>query len=147
MARVYKSKNIPVLVLDPDKRKEWGADFITDDPEFFLETVKLNKKCALFVDESGSMIGRYSGAMAWLATNSRKWGHKAHFLAQRARQIDPLVRNQCSNVFVFKQSVDDSKIIASEFVCDKLKNAQSLCQGEYFGKIGVDGKTFKAKAW
>lgn len=147
VARKYKQKGVPVMVLDPDLRKEWQADFITDDPEYFLKTVKLNKGCALFVDESGSMIGRYSGAMAWLATNSRKWGHKAHFIAQRAKQIDPIVRNQCTNVFVFKQSVDDSKILASEFVCDDLKNAHTLCQGEYFGKIGVDGKIYKSKAW
>ena len=147
LAKIYKSKGISLLILDPDLRKEWGADFITDDPEFYLTVVKLNSKCALFVDESGQMIGRYSGAMSWLATNSRKWGHKAHFIAQRATQIDPLVRGQCTSVFLFKQSVLDSKILASEYVCDELKNANTLTQGEYFGKIGVDGKIYKAKAW
>ena len=135
------------MVLDPDKRKEWQADFITDDPDEFLKTVKINTRCALFIDESGQMIGRYSGAMQWLATNSRKWGHKAHFIAQRAKQIDPLVRTQCTNLFLFKQSLDDSKELSRDFVCDELRGAHNLMQGEYFGKIGVDGQVYKAKAW
>jgi hypothetical protein len=147
IARKYKEKGIQVLVLDPDKRADWQADFITDDPDYYLQTVKLNTKCALFIDESGMMIGRYSGAMAWLATNSRKWGHKAHFIAQRAKQIDPIVRTQCTNIFLFKQSLDDSKELSRDFVCDELKSASGLSQGEYLGKIGVDGKIFKAKAW
>lgn len=147
LAKLYKSKGTPVLVLDPDKRREWDADFITDDPEKYLATVKLNKKCALFVDESGMMIGRYSGAMAWLATNSRKWGHKAHFITQRATQIDPNVRCQCTNIFLFKQSVADSKILSCDFVAEELKGAHNLKTGEYFGKIGVDGAIYKAKAW
>jgi hypothetical protein len=147
LAAIYKAKGTPILVLDPDKRSEWQADFITDDPEYYLQVVKVNKSCALFIDESGQSIGRYSGPMAWLATNARKWGHKSHFIAQRATQIDPLVRGQCTTIFLFKQSVADSKILASEYVCDELQKANTLCQGEYFGKVGVDGKIYKSKAW
>lgn len=135
------------MVLDPDKRSEWNADFITTNPEEFLEVVFANTGCAVFVDESGDMIGRYGGAMNRLATTSRKWGHNCHFIAQRAKQIDPTTRTQCSNVFVFKQSLDDTKELAREFVADELKNAHILRKGEYLGKIGVDGTVFKGRAW
>lgn len=134
-------------MLDPDKRSQWNADFITDDPNEFLAIVKSNTGCALFIDESGLVIGRYGGAMQWLATNSRKWGHKAHFITQRATQLDPTVRNQCTSVFIFKQSLADTKILANEFVSDDLKQAHTLAKGEYLAKIGVDGKVFKSKAW
>ena len=147
LARKYKERGIGVLVLDPDKRQEWQADYITDDPEQFLRVAKVNTSCALFIDESGQTIGRYSGAMQWLATNSRKWGHKAHFITQRAKQIDPLVRTQCTNIFLFKQSLDDAKELSRDFVCDDLKAANTLLKGEYLGKIGVDGKIYKARAW
>jgi hypothetical protein len=134
-------------VLDPDKRSGWQADFLTDDPAEYLEVVKVNQGCALFIDESGQMIGRYAREMAWLATNSRKWGHKAHFITQRATQLDTTVRNQCTTIFLFKQSLNDTKILANEFVSDDLEAAHTLSQGEYLGKIGVDGKVFKSHAW
>jgi hypothetical protein len=147
LAAMYKRKGWGVLVLDPDMRKEWNADFMTDEPETFLKWVKANKSCAVFVDESGLMIGRYSGTMAWLATNSRKWGHRSHFIAQRATQIDPLIRNQCTKVFLFKQSVVDSKILASEYVCEELKNANNLKAGEYYAKTGIDERVYKSSLW
>lgn len=147
LARRYRENGTCVLVLDPDLRKEWQADFITDDPARFMSVVKVNTSCALFIDESGQTIGRYAGEMEWLATQARKWGHKSHFITQRASQLGPTVRNQCSTVIVFKQSVTDSKIIASEFVADEFIEACNLKAGEYLGKHGVDGPVFRGKAW
>jgi len=147
LAKRYRQNNINVLVLDPDKRSGWEADFLTDNPEEYLDVVKVNKSCALFIDESGEMIGRYAKEMAWLATNSRKWGHKAHFITQRASQLDPTVRNQCTTIFLFKQSLSDTKDLANEFCSEDLELAHTLNQGEYLCKIGVDGKVFKSNAF
>lgn len=143
----YRKQSTDVIVLDPDMRKDWNASFITDDPDKFLAVCKLNQSAALFIDESGQTIGRYAGPMQWVATNSRKWGHRAYFISQRATQLDPLMRTQCSNLFLFKQSVKDSKILADEFVCPQLIHACNLKKGEYIAKIGVDGKVIKGKAW
>lgn len=93
------------------------------------------------------MIGRYGQSMNRLATTSRKWGHRCHFIAQRAKQIDVTTRTQCSNVFVFKQSLDDTKELAKEFVADGLKQAHKLKKGEYLYKFGVDGEVGRGKAW
>lgn len=151
LARMYKQKGTPRIILDPDMRKEWeiekDIDFITDDPEKFLAVCKANKSCALFIDESGQTIGRYSGEMQWVATNSRKWGHKAHFITQRATQLDPTVRCQCTSIFLFKQSLDDAKILSREFVADDLKESCNLQKGEYLAKLGVDEPVYKGKAW
>jgi len=151
LARMYKQRGTPRLILDPDLRKEWEIekdhDFITDDPEKFLAVCKANQSCALFIDESGQTIGRYSGEMQWVATNSRKWGHKAHFITQRATQLDPTVRCQCTSIFLFKQSLDDSKILSREFVADDLKESCNLQKGEYLAKLGVDSPVYKGRAW
>ena len=147
LAQKYKAANVNVLVLDPDKRSGWNADFLTDNPAEYLEVVKVNQSCALFIDESGEMIGRYAKEMAWLATNSRKWGHKAHFITQRATQLDPTIRNQCTTIFLFKQSLNDTKDLANEFCSEELEMAHTLAAGEYLCKIGVDGKVFKSNAW
>jgi hypothetical protein len=147
LAAAYRQQGINVLVLDPDLRSEWCANYITDDPEDFLKFVKINTKCALFVDESGQMIGRYTTPMEWLATNSRKWGHKAHFLAQRATQLPPIVRAQCTTIFLFKQAMTDAKILAADFVAEDLKQSCFLVKGEYLVKVGVDGQVKRGKLW
>lgn len=164
MARRYKAKGKKIIVLDPDLRSEWGViniasvskeagtevtkfGVMTDDPDLFLKIAKESQSCALFIDESGSMIGRYDTQLEWLATQSRKWGHKSHFIMQRGSQVSPTVRNQCSSAFVFKQSVDDAKVLSNNFVCTEFQEAPKLSKGEYIAKIEVDGKPFKAKAW
>lgn len=156
---LYKSQGTPVVVLDPDLRQEWGVPnlndikkgeaitvgVMTDDPEKFLEICKTNQSCALFIDESGQTIGRYAGQMQWVATNSRKWGHKAHFITQRATQLDPTIRAQCTSIFLFKQSVDDAKILSREFVAPELMGASNLKTGEYLYKIGIDNPVKKGR--
>lgn len=145
MSARYRAAGKKVIVLDPDLRKEWNADYITDDPQEFLTVCKNSQSCALFIDESGSMIGKYDTQLEWLATQSRKWGHKSHFIMQRGSQVSPTVRNQCSSAFVFKQSPDDAKVLSNNFVCPQFLEAPSLSKGEYIAKLEVDGIPFKAK--
>lgn len=140
LAARYRLKGIPVLVLDPYSSKEWGAHFITEEPEQFFAVVKNSRSCALFVDECGHWSEDHEPVIKWLATNSRHYGHNCHFITQRAAQISPTVRAQCSNIFLFKQSFQDSKALAQEFVADALLDAQTLSKGEYLSKIGVDGE-------
>ena len=151
IARDYKGKGVPRLVLDPDRRREWeiveGIDFITDNPDLFLEVCQKNKKCAIFVDEAGAMLGRYPRQLTWLATNSRKWGHRAYFITQRASQLDKTIRTQCSSIFLFQQAVSDCKVLSDEFNRPALMDACDLKKGEYLAKIGVDGIVYKGRAW
>lgn len=147
MAATYKTKNIPVLVLEPFVSKSWGADFITDDPKHFLKAVFQNKSCAVFVDEGGETLDKYDKVMNRLATTARHYGHNSHFIAQRAAQISTTIRDQCINVFAFRQSYDDAKILAGRYVDDNFLNVPSLNQGEYIAKIGFNGKSFKAKVF
>lgn len=147
LAANYKARNVPVLVLEPFKSASWGADLITDDPRHFLKVVFSNKSCAVFVDEGGRMIGRYSKVMDDLATIARHYGHNSHFITQRAAQISTTIRDQCVNVFAFKQSADDGKILANRYVDDLFLSVPNLRQGEYIAKIGFDGKSFKSKVF
>lgn len=151
LARYSKENGYPRIILDPDLRSEWQAekdyDFITSDPSKFLAFAQQNKSCSLFIDEAGQTIGRYSGEMMWVATNSRKWGHKAYFISQRATQLDPTVRTQCTGIYLFQQSVNDCKILANEFNRPQLMYACDLRKGEYLCKLDVDAPIKKGKAW
>ena len=147
LSAAYSNSGHNVIVLDPDCRSNWTASKVTANPEEFLQIAKINTSCALFIDEGGLTMGRYCGPMEWLATNSRKFGHKAHFITQRASQLAPLVRAQCSELYLFKQSTADSKILSAEFVCEELKYACLLKKGQYLYKGGIDEPVKLARLW
>jgi len=140
LAVTYRRRGVGVLVLTPCLHDGWESDYITDNPELFLQVVFLNRNCAIFVDECGEMIGRWAGPMTKLATRSRHWGHNVHFIGQRATMIDPNVRSMCECFFIFKQSATDAKIVAIESACDVFLDAATLKKGQCLAKIGIDGK-------
>lgn len=126
----YRTKQTRSLVLDPLHDPEWMADYQTADQEEFLSAMYASRSCALFIDESGAAIGRYAGPMAVVATQSRHFGHRAHFLTQRAAQLDRTVRDQCSTLYLFRVGRKDAEMLADEFGYDEIKNACDLQPGE-----------------
>jgi DNA helicase HerA-like ATPase len=124
-------QSIKVIVYDPMHDPRLKADFNTASIEKFLAVCQDSQSCMCVVDESGEVIGRYDSEYFWLATRSRHYGHKMHFIAQRANQISKTVRDQCSQIFIFRQSKDDSKLLAAEFGDDLILDAANLQQGEY----------------
>lgn len=132
LANVYRDNATRAIVLDPLLDPQWPADLVTADPGQFLGTCRLSRSCALFVDESGEVIGQYEREMFWLATRARHHGHKSHFITQRASMLSPTVRGQCSHLFCFAVSMDDAKILAAEWNRPELKEANTLQQFEYF---------------
>lgn len=128
----YKIKGTPSIVLDPMRDPNWGADFQTHDAKEFLRIMYNSESCALFVDESGKSIGRHADEMAVVTTESRHFGHRAHLISQRAAQIDKNVRDQCSELYVFRVGHDDAKVLAAEFGYPELRRANELQRGEFF---------------
>jgi hypothetical protein len=82
-----------------------------------------------FIDDSHN---RYSEAMAETATKGRHCGHVVHYVAQRGVQLAPIVRDQCTGLFLFASSKKDGKLFADEFGFDDLEDSNSLRTGEYF---------------
>jgi len=131
MARIYREQGIEVLVLDPLLDPDWPVDKVHEDPDEYMSQVFTKKKCALFIDESGEMIGRYSGVMGKLATRSRHYGHNAHFIVQRCAQLDKTVRDQCVYIYLFRVSKKDSETLADEYCDDMLKESCNLNKLEF----------------
>lgn len=128
----FKQNGIYSLVLDPLHDPEWDAYYQTADNEDFLKHMYEYRTCALFVDESGAAIGRYAKEMSVVATQSRHFGHRAHFITQRAAQLDRTVRDQCTELWLFRVGHNDAKILAEEFGYQELRNADQLQKGECF---------------
>lgn len=129
-----KESGFTRIVLDPLNDPRWGADFQTADVDKFLEVFWANRKCMVFIDESGDAVGRYDDAMQQTATKGRHWGHSCFYLSQRGSQLNTTVRAQCRHLFLFTSSKDDCKVLANEYNCPELMGASALPQGHYFHK-------------
>lgn len=132
LVKRYKLANRPSIVLDPMRDPNWQAEFQTHDTAEFLKTMYESEGCALFVDESGKSIGKYGHEMSVVTTESRHFGHKAILISQRAQQIDKNVRDQCSELYIFRVGHDDAKTLAAEFGYPELKRASELKRGEFY---------------
>ena len=128
----YRVHGIKSIVLDPMNDPQWNADFQTTDPETFLRMVWASRRCAVFIDEAGTAVGRYNDVMNETATKGRHWGHNMHYLTQGGTQLAPIVRNQCSHLFLFTTALSDAKIHANEWNAPELAKASVLKQFEYY---------------
>ena len=144
LARRLRRKGHGVLVLDHWRSSDWDANEIATNAEDFRELVYQSRRCYCFIDEAPEMLQK-DRENDHFATMSRHWGHSFYFISQRVMGLNPMIRTNCQNIFCFKQHHDASRILAREFVCDKLFEAKDLLSGEFIGKMGVDdpGKKFK----
>lgn len=131
LAANYRRQGIGVIVLDPLKDPQWNADFITDDQEEFLDVFWRSRSCAAFLDEGGESVGRYDLAMQKTATRGRHCGHSCHYIAQKATQLAPIVRDQCSYLYLFRSGMQSCKLLAEEFSQDELLKGAQLRMYSY----------------
>jgi DNA helicase HerA-like ATPase len=140
-----RMKGYKTIVLDPLGDPSFNADFHTQDVKEFERVWKGSRSCFCYIDESGQ-VGKFSEAMRNAATTGRHWGHSFTFIAQKATQVEPLVREQCSNLFLFRSGRKSRETLAEEFDCDellkpiKLLEYHSIIRGEY---KGLNELTFK----
>jgi hypothetical protein len=140
LAARYKRAGLGVLVLDPLSDPRWQCDFITADQEEFLQVFWSSRSCVAFLDEGGESVGRYDLAMQKTATRGRHWGHSCHYIAQRATQLAPIVRDMCTHLFLFCSSAKDGKLLAEEFNKPELELCNTYAQGQYVHAVKF-GKT------
>lgn len=107
----WRKRRAPVLVLDPIGQRWGDVQYQTADPWLFLEKAQKSKGCVLIIDECEESLRstpKVERGLKYLATMSRNDGHVAYFLAQRALQIPPSYRNQCSWAYAFQQNGKDA---------------------------------------
>ncbi len=137
-----------ILVLDPKIDPGFLADFITGDPAEFLEVAEAETDCLLVLDESGETVGAHAGAVRKIATMHRGLGHQAFFITQRGAMLDKTIREQCSNLFIFRQGSEDARELARSFPDLKpyIDDVPQLEQGQFF-YVPSFGKVTKDRAF
>lgn len=137
-ASEYRDAGVACIILDPMNDPGWRVNanesncIHTTDPDVFLNVVWRSRKCAVFIDEAGEAVGRYDTVMHRTATKGRHWGHNMHYITQGGTQIAPIVRNQCTQLFIFATAKSAAKEHADEWNAPRLVEASTLQKGEYF---------------
>lgn len=139
LIKQLRSQGYKTLVLDPNKDPSFNADFQTKDPLEFERVFKSSRSCFCFIDESG-YIGKFSECLKESATRGRHFGHSFFFLAQKATQIEPLVREQCSGLFLFRAGLQSRKILAEEYDSPELLEPLEMLEYHTFIKGVYKGK-------
>jgi len=136
MASDLVKANQTVIIVDPIDARDWAETNVdTQYPRYFKDVVSAssflqsNRNCFVFIDECGDHFSAgYDRGLHWLATRSRHYGHSVTFIAQRAVQIPPTMRDQCSRLWLFTSSNVDGKIHAQEWNKPHLEQCNMLPQ-------------------
>lgn len=139
LARNFTARKTGVLVHDKFW-SDWGQDEnpelvrVTDNDDEFIEWVKTSQSCALFVDEAPETCGRTkeNEKFVFLGTQSRHWGHRAHFISQGLTQINPKIRSQCENQFVFALTKAEADKLFKETGEEMFLKCADLRPGQFF---------------
>ena len=145
LASAYRKQGWKNIALDPLRDPRWPVDFITDDGDEFLEVFWASRRCMVFMDEGGESVGRYEMEMQKTATRGRHLGHSCHFIAQSAVQLAPIIRDQCTHLFLFCSGAKSGKTLAEEFNAPELELCVALKRGEYFHAVKGGGVTFHSR--
>lgn len=135
----FRARGVHCISLDPLSDPSFGADFTTNNPEEFAQVWKTSRGCACFIDEAGT-VGKFSEHIKEAATKGRHWGHSFFFLSQRATQIEPLVRDQCGALFLFRSGMQSRKTLAEEFNAPQLLEDIEMLEYHYVTRSGYQGK-------
>ncbi len=132
-AQAFLDAGFGVLVLENILNK-WPCTWQTRCAADFIAAAKRSRRCALFIDDVGETLHRDPDA-EWPFTMARHLGHKTHALAQGATQLLPVLRNQCSTLYLFADTdPDECKFLARKFNAPGLVGASSAPLNTFFLK-------------
>lgn len=132
-ARAYLESGVAVLVLDPFL-DDWPCTWKTTDRAAFIATAKRSRRCVLIMDEAGQTLSRDADG-EWPFTVGRQWGHKSIVMAQGAKQLLPIQRDQCSTVYLFADAdPDECDFLARKFNDPGLRAASTLGRHNFLMK-------------
>lgn len=126
-----RKKGILTAAIDPLNEGRWKCDYLASDAHDLKRWAERHTSAHLFLEESGSEIGRNPGELEWFGTQARHFGHSSWFLAQRPVQISATVRGQLSNLFLFAVGQKDLDLLAEEWARPELRRIEKFSQGQF----------------
>lgn len=130
LCRQFRRRRMLTLVLDPMHDDRWNCDGKTDNMDQYFAVARVRKGAMLFIDEAGG-FGKYDEQMTWLMTRGRHLGHCIFLMTQDLTQVSPLIREQCSKIYLFASSDRAYKLVTDAFRKPELQKMPALGRGEF----------------
>ena len=129
---MYRRHKIESLVLDPigDDWGEHAQVFTATEEEQFWTKVWSSKRKAVFVDEGTEMIGRDKDLIPAF-TRIRHQQHKLFVIGHRGNSLLPVMRDQISTLFLFRQTEKAAEIWVEQFTNEDIIQSTTLGQYEF----------------
>ena len=129
LARGFRAAGVGTLVLH--KRLErWpddAASWQTPDIERFLQMFERARGCAVFMELSDATGGmKYDYRIHECFTAGRHFGHRCHYMTQRAATVHPAIRENCTALYLFNSATKGAETWAEEFNDKALLAADKL---------------------
>ncbi len=122
------------LVLDTTG-DPWKAEAQTDDPQVFIDTFWEVPGLACFVeigDMSPDQRRRYNEELILVAKRGRHNFSHSYYMAHRLKDLDPSLRTQCPELFLFASGFDDARELVNDYGARQLAEAPALSVGEFY---------------
>ncbi len=137
----YRRQGIRSVVLDPIlggldpnvAKAQWGADFVTNDVDLFMDIFTRSDHCVFVVDECGRMCSDYKDRVKLEAipVTGGNRGNLGVFVCQRIMMVPPNIRNLCDTAVLFRQQRADLEDLAALFDEPAVLDAATFGKGEY----------------
>lgn len=142
LVRQARKRLIRSLVYDVH-RAPYASDVICLSFKRFLDMAKKSENLLLVVDDCATVLDPHDPDHKWLTCESRHQGHSVILIAQRFKSIPKTLRDNCEEVWMFRQSLSDCKEIAGDFALDweDLRNGGKPLENLHFIRIRPSGVT------
>jgi hypothetical protein len=121
LAAEYRRQGRAVLVCDPLGIPWPQSTWQTVSAPELLAKAKASRNCVIFIEEASISISR-DRDLSWLFTTSRHAGHKVHVIGQDGASLLPAMRQQLSEIFLFRCHPDLASIWARQFAQEEIAN-------------------------
>lgn len=127
----FKEQGIGTIVYSAIDLNGWNCDFKTSNIESLKQSVNNSRLCMVFIDEADTVCSLKQPENNFLAVRSRHRQHSVYFITQRPNMINPNIRGQCKNLFLFNIHYNDAKDLSKQWNCDEIMSSVNFKVGEY----------------
>lgn len=124
----FRRAGIPVMVMHMDI-EPWPAEchsWQSSDPAEFLRMFWASRGCAVFLEMADAEVNKWDVGFHRCFTKGRHFGHRCFFVSQRAAQVHPAIRENCSSLALFSVQAAPARLWSQEFNDNTLLQAASL---------------------
>ncbi|WP_043582138.1 ATP-binding protein [Geminisphaera colitermitum] len=120
------------IVFDPQiETNAWPrGSFVTNDKDRFCLSVERSRNCCVWIEDASATIDR-DRSLSWLFTRIRHNGHLLYVLCHSATDLLPGMRQNLTEVFLFRQPAKGAELWAETFMENGLLAAQHLPAKSY----------------